>query len=285
MGERQSGPLGLQLHLDPKFAPGFPVSGLPLRLVLPAPLGSSAWHSGAAVNRSRAQTQAGSSGAVSALDKFKKALIAKQVAAREAQGKKAVLEIPVADLKQINGEKDKLLHKDVTVKFDAMWAEAHKEHANRTGAAKGDSIGVASAYRSAKDDERAWQGAFPKYYKNTLKQREATGDEFGSKSLDIIFRYMNGKKAPPGFSGHTHGIAVDLTTKENGKSFVVNSDYDHQLGWQKTWLYQWLVANAGKHKFYQLKSETWHWEYHAGRPPSQCWGGDVKQRPVPKPKK
>jgi hypothetical protein len=112
--------------------------------------------------------------------------------------------------------------------------------------------------------------------------RLRTGDEYGPKALRIIFDFSNRRKAPPGFSGHTHGIAADLTTVESGHSWVVNSAYDHQVSWQKTWLYQWLVANAWKHKFYQLKSEAWHWEYHAGTPPSQCWGGQVKTRPIPK---
>jgi hypothetical protein len=57
---------------------------------------------------------------------------------------------------------------------------------------------------------------------------------------------MNFKKAPPGFSGHTHGIAADLKTTDNGREFTVNSNVEHQRGWQKTWLYKWLVANAWK---------------------------------------
>jgi hypothetical protein len=91
---------------------------------------------------------------------------------------------------------------------------------------------------------------------------------------------MNANKAPPGFSGHTHGIAVDLTTTEKGQTWTVNGNPSHQLGWQKTWLYGWLVNNAWKHKFFQLKSETWHWEYHQDDPPRQCWAGQVKQRHV-----
>jgi len=114
-----------------------------------------------------------------------------------------------------------------------------------------------------------------------------TKDELGKRSLAIIFAFMNGKKAPPGFSRHTHGIAADLTTKEKGKEWVVNSNYGHQVGWQRTWLYQWLVDHAWEYDLYQLKTETWQREYHPETDhPEGCWAGKVKvqDRPVPKPK-
>lgn len=176
------------------------------------------------------------------------------------------------------------MRKDIAPLFQRMWDVMEKEFKARSHASAGDSVGVASGYRSAEYDRGAWYRAFPKYYRNTLKDRLATGDEFGHKALIIIFRHMKGRKAPPGFSGHTLGIAADLTTRENGKTWTVNSDYNHQLGWQNTWLYKWLVANAWKHKFYQLKTETWHWEYHKDGPSEQCWGGQVTHRPVPPPK-
>ena len=101
-----------------------------------------------------------------------------------------------------------------------------------------------------------------------------------------MFHAIEGKKAPAGFSGHTHGIAADMTTTEVGTVWTVNSDYEHQVGWQKTWLFKWLVENASQYDFYQLKKETWHWEYHDKEPAKndQCWGGSIpiKNRRVPK---
>jgi len=148
----------------------------------------------------------------------------------------------------------------------------------RKDAAKGDSIKVHSAYRSAAEDNDAWYHAVLRVYPPATRARRLkTGEAFGlgQRSLDIVFRHMNGLKAPAGYSGHTHGIAADLETIEKGVKWQVISSYDHQVGWQKTWLYQWLVDHAGKHKFYQLRTETWHWEYHEGKVPDGCYGANV----------
>jgi hypothetical protein len=218
-----------------------------------------------------------------ALAQFKRDLIAKQVGRRVEHHKKAILGLPDIELDYVAGDRHQRMRKDVAKVFNVMWDEIKRAHAARTDRAPGDSIGVASAYRDAKADAVAWERAFPKYYNDTFDWRLATGDEFGEMALTIIFQHMNGLKAPPGFSGHTHGIAADLTTTEKGRVWEVNSNRSHQLGWQGTWLYKWLVENAWKHKFYQLRTETWHWEYHEGEPPREsCYAGhvSVKQRPV-----
>lgn len=180
------------------------------------------------------------------------------------------------------------LRNDVAVSFDEMSKDMLAAYAGRSNPDPKDSIGVASTYRSADEDARAWEKAFKKHFARTAKARQETGDELGDKALNIMFHTINGKKAPAGFSGHTHGIAADMTTTQFGTVWTVNSDYDHQIGWQGTWLFGWLVENAAKYDFYQLKSETWHWEYHDKEPAKgdQCWGGSVpiKSRPVPKPR-
>jgi hypothetical protein len=223
-----------------------------------------------------------------ALAQFKRDLIAKQARSREKHHKKAILGLEPEELGHILGDRKLQMRKDVAEKFDLMWVAMKKDFMSPGGGSKGDSVGVASAYRDAEQDEVAWNKAFDKkYYNDTLENRLATGDEFGSEALEIIFQYMNFKKAPPGFSGHTHGIAADLKTTDNGKEFTVNSNVEHQRAWQKTWLYKWLVANAWKHKFYQLQSETWHWEYHEGDPPlKEVFAGQapVSRRPVYKSK-
>lgn len=281
MGVRQNGPLGLYLHLETSLEPGFPRVPSPLRLVLPGPLGTATSNLRAEAHPSAHPHLGGSN---PRLETFKKALIAMQVRARESEHppKRAVIKLEDSELRLI--DKAKQMHKDVAPLFLKMWTEVHAAHKARTNSAAADSLGIASAYRSAEADMLAWQRAFPKYYSHTLEARQATGDEFGTLALRIIYQYMNWRKAPPGFSGHTRGIAVDLTTRDKGQTWTVNSDHGHQVGWQKTWLYGWLVENAWKHKFYQLKSETWHWEYHQDDPPRQCWGGHVKHRPVPKEK-
>jgi hypothetical protein len=285
MGERQNGPLGLHLHLDDRFAPGFRLSGLPTRFVLPGPIGTPNWLEGVGVNRSKAHAHRHALTRSPELEQFKKSVIALQVWMREHEKppKTPVIKLEKSELRDIPDGKS--LHKNVAPLFWTMWREIQRDHQARSDASATDTIGVASGYRSAEQDAVAWEGAFPKYYRATLEKRLSTGNEFGEKSVRIFVGHMNGLKAPPGFSGHTHGIAADLTTRENGQTWTVNSSYDHQVGWQKTWLYGWLVANAWRHKFYQLKTETWHWEYHKDDPPRQCWGGKVADRPVKKQKK
>jgi hypothetical protein len=215
-------------------------------------------------------------------------LIAKQVANRKAQGQVAILGLPESELVHLTANPKQKMRKDVAKVFEEMWTAMNTERAALPEVSKSVSVGVASAYRDAKRDAIAWNNAFDgKYYRATLDERLATGDEFGSKALDLIFHFMNGKKAPPGFSGHTHGIAADLTTTENGRVWTVNSDVGHQRGWQTTWLYKWLVGKAGKYKFYQLQTETWHWEFHEGEPPlNTVYGGraTVSERRIKKSK-
>jgi hypothetical protein len=217
---------------------------------------------------------------LAAREAFRRALIDRQVRERTRASKEFVMGVEEEKLAAIpNGQK---MRSDVAKFFNKMWSEMLLAYKARKDASKRDSVGVASGYRTAERDNVAWHRAFEKSCRKTLKQRLRTGDEFGPRALEIIFRFIDGRKAPPGFSGHTHGIAADLVTVEKGHRWDVNSDYSNQAGWQKTWLYHWLVDNAWKHRFYQLKTETWHWEYHEGTPPSQCWGGKVKTRPVRK---
>ena len=56
--------------------------------------------------------------------------------------------------------------------------------------------------------------------------------------------------APPGYSNHQSGVAVDLTTSA------------------------WLAANAGRFGFRRtVPSEAWHYEYSGEDPGGQCSGG------------
>ena len=279
MGQRQNGPLGTyELQFDPKFAPNFQRDGLPLRLVLPGPLGTPDWNLAAGHNRSQAKKPHNPPTGDPDLELFKKNLIKKQVDAREKQGKKAILGLSGDELGPLKEAKPFEMRKDVAVEFDKMWKHAKEDFANREGGDRSDSIGVASTYRSAKDDAVAWEKAFKNYYRDTYDMRTENGDsEFSDAALEKIFHFMNGKKAPPGFSGHTHGIAADLVTRDKGKTWSVDSHKANQRGWQTTWLYDWLVTNAGTYHFYQLKTETWHWEYHADGNAKKfnCWEGNA----------
>lgn len=207
---------------------------------------------------------------------FIRELLTTQINDRKKRGSQQILELPRGERKPIADDHE--MHKDVAPLFNKLWDEIREAFKKRKDAAKGDSIGIASAYRSAEQDNRKWYGVLPKYLRDTRAKRLRTGEPFGygPKSLDIVFKHMNGKKAPAGYSGHTHGIAADLKTTYNGQSYTANTDVNHQKGWQGTWLYKRMVEIAGKHKFYQLVTETFHWEYHAGKIPNSVYGAGVK---------
>ncbi len=59
--------------------------------------------------------------------------------------------------------------------------------------------------------------------------------------------------ARPGHSNHEVGGAVDFTC--NGQSMV-------EAGGRNSVCFKWLEANAGKYKFKNLASESWHWSFN-----------------------
>lgn len=296
MGERQVGPLGLHLELDDGLFRSFRDTGCVQRLVVPGPLGSPEWSKarGAVCLSTAAPVPAPTVAKfvrpkVSTADLRKLSpaeeglldrLYAKQVGVRGGAGK-AIMGLPEGQrvpLKDIAGRAEFAAH--VAPKFKEMWqAMLDAKKIERPDV----TVSVASSYRNAEEDERAWQKAVRGYLTATKEARLATGDPFGEEALKVLFAWMNGKKAPSGFSGHTRGIAADLTTTEKGRTWTVISRREHQIGWQGTWLYKWLVENAAEYGFLQLKKETWHWEYHQTSSARGCYAGDVtiKQRRVP----
>lgn len=293
MGERQVGPLGLHLELDSGFFRSFSAEGCFQRLVPPNPLGTPGWQIARAVAASAmpappkvatfvrpkvstADLRKLSPGEQGLLDR----LYAKQVGVRGGT-RKAIMGLPEGQrvtLKDIDGRAE--FAADVAPKFKEMW-QAMREARNIERPDV--TVSVASSYRNAEQDERAWQKAVRGYLTATKEARLATGDPFGETALEILFAWTDGKKAPSGFSGHTRGIAADLTTTEKGRTWTVISRREHQIGWQSTWLYKWLVEHAAEYGFLQLKKETWHWEYHETKSARGCYAGDVtiKQRRVP----
>lgn len=284
MGERQVGPLGLHLELDSDLFRSFRADGCLQRLVVPGPLGSSAWASarGAVCLSTAAPTPEVAKFVrpkVNTSDLRKLSpqeeglldrLYTMQVKNRGGPSK-AIMGLPnkaLVPLDDIDGDARFAAH--VAPKFKDMW-EAMMEAKDRERPDV--EVKVASSYRDATSDERAWQKAVRKYLKNTEHAREATGDPFGFKALLILCRMADNGKAPSGFSGHTHGIAADLQTTENKHTWTVNSDAEHQRGWMRTWVYRWMAEHAIDYGFYRLKKETWHWEYHESPPRRGCFPG------------
>ena len=118
---------------------------------------------------------------------------------------------------------------------------------------------IHSAYRDFREDGAAWERAFRKQYRKMLKTKQHAADPLGAAALRYIAHKMIPLKAPPGFSNHSNGLAVDFGTNVGGVYYGANSDLQEQ--WRELWLYQWLKKNARRFDFKQLPSEEWHWDY------------------------
>jgi len=69
------------------------------------------------------------------------------------------------------------------------------------------------------------------------------------------------KKAVPGFSNHTKGLAIDFATQQGKWKFGASSA--QKEGWVRTWLYLWLKSNAATYRFRPYSKEPWHWDHGA----------------------
>ena len=141
-------------------------------------------------------------------------------------------------------------------------------------------FGLTSAYRGPEYDKALWRQYFrSKYYKLKLARVEA---QFyvGEKNLNRIVQafaqdlveFIAKRKAAPGYSNHTNGIAVDFWTKENGVMHQAESGKgDSGLGkvnaaWATTWLYKWLERHKSVYQLDRIETEAWHWEFKKSAP-------------------
>ena len=85
------------------------------------------------------------------------------------------------------------------------------------------------------------------------------GGRHGDEALQWFATLLDPIKAPPGFSNHSNGVAVDFSTTQGGVNLGPNTR--QRAAWRASWLHPWLVANALTHRFHPLASEEWHWEW------------------------
>lgn len=123
-------------------------------------------------------------------------------------------------------------------------------------------IRVLSAYRSYAHDTRAYNAAFDKHYEKTIEHRAGLmGGPHGDAAVAHLMNVLKGKKAPPGYSNHSNGLAVDFGTSFAHRNYVTNTDEDHRAGWRRTWFHAWLRDNARRFGFHALQTEEWHWDF------------------------
>jgi hypothetical protein len=146
--------------------------------------------------------------------------------------------------------------------LDQMGPPADLEAKKREDAARlVKSIGIGSAYRNYEQETFIWRNqCFPTYYKDTASARHAlAGGPHGDAAVAYLVDYFSGRKAPPGFSNHSDGRAVDFVTTQAGVEYGAHG-YQRKA-WRRTWLHQWLVQHAAEYRFHALATEEWHWEF------------------------
>jgi len=193
-----------------------------------------------------------------------------------SQGKPAA-EIPESELKTVEGRfKLRITAADKCIDL-LRKARADLKAAKTAGSAARDiSVGLTSAYRGPAYDKGLWLHYFQtKYYR--LKLREIKGHFYvGEKNrqaladavAEDLLHYIKGKKAAPGYSKHTKGIAVDFKTFENGVlHYAETGKGDAALAalnraWEATWFYHWLQDHKQAYGIDRIRTEAWHWEFN-----------------------
>jgi zinc D-Ala-D-Ala carboxypeptidase len=143
-------------------------------------------------------------------------------------------EVAASELESINGDNGIRLRKSAAQAYQAMNAEAQ---------AAGITLVPLSAFRSVQEQEEVFFG---------VKQERSQ-----------TVRERAGVSAPPGYSEHHTGYAIDLG---DGAASASNLSTD----FENTEAFKWLVAHAPKHNFelsfpknnaQGVNYEPWHWRY------------------------
>jgi LAS superfamily LD-carboxypeptidase LdcB len=132
----------------------------------------------------------------------------------------------------------------------------------------GHKMKVGSGYRAPEYDMHLWDKAFDTIYlwlDQAEREKRWPDDPYGDEAAKWLVHKIANRKAPPGKSNHSNGIAVDLHVWEDGK--LIPTQFNNQTAWRASRVFQWLLANAPKYNFRNLPSEAWHYD----------WTGTVKK--------
>jgi hypothetical protein len=70
-----------------------------------------------------------------------------------------------------------------------------------------------------------------------------------------MVRFVRKRKAAPGYSNHTNGVAVDFFTIPDKEMKKLNAR------WEKSWFYRWLQEPKSYYGIERIDTEAWHWEF------------------------
>lgn len=229
---------------------------------VPGPLGHSA--TSGVVTTTAAILGRGAEGR--SREQFKQAVLQGQIRRKQDQGKTYFTAVPAGELAEVESGFRMRRAAAQSCKDLLAAARAALDAAKLAGdavARRTTAIGVCSAYRDHDQDARAWGNTFDKHYgkeRNRVRMEGMPGGRHGDVAVQwFVEHIMAPIKAPPGFSNHSNGLAVDFSTMESGETY--GADTDKRVEWRRTWLHPWLVANARTYRFNPLSSEEWHWDW------------------------
>jgi hypothetical protein len=194
---------------------------------------------------------------------FKKAVLERQIHGKVAEGKRYYPAVPDAALQVVEGRfrmrKEAAQSCRALLKAARLGLEQAKE-AGESLALGADGIGIQSAYRDFSEDSAAWEKSFRQHYAKTMTERShLAGGRHGNEALAVMVRRMRKFKAPPGFSNHSNGTAVDFNTTQDRKKLEALTE--QKQNWRDSWLHAWLVKHAAQYDFKPLSTEEWHWDH------------------------
>lgn len=122
---------------------------------------------------------------------------------------------------------------------------------------------VYTGYRSAPFQLEIWEYHFPGRYRETAKARaRSPGGPHGAAAALLLAQYYGARTAPPGYSLHGRGIAIDFGCVTRAGDWI-GSNGSFVKAWKKSYCFQWMNDNANKFGFRLNESidEPWHWEF------------------------
>jgi LAS superfamily LD-carboxypeptidase LdcB len=197
-----------------------------------------------------------------ALEEFKLAVLDGQIAHLVRKGRSFFAEVPSSELETI--EDRHRMRKPAAGRCRELLTAAREalteaKQAGDPAARDTESVVVHSAYRTMTEDKAAWENTFRKHYQAALKKGLFADDPLGPAALSFMVEKLKPLKAPPGYSNHSKGAAVDFGTTYRGVYY--KADSSTRAEWRTTWLHPWLKKNAKRFGFKPLKSEEWHWDF------------------------
>lgn len=193
---------------------------------------------------------------------FKRGVLDGQISHLVRKGRHFFAAVPSSELAVVEGKHRMRTRAAGRCRELLAAARAELEEAKQAGDARArntESVVIHSAYRTVAEDTAAWEKTFRKHYGKAMEKNRFADDPLGPRALRYMVTTLIPLKAPPGYSNHSNGAALDFGTTFGGVYY--GADSSKKIEWRETWLHRWLKENAAKFSFKPLASEEWHWDF------------------------